>query len=308
MVYYAYANLKTMTLTKQRKRVSPSVAHRKRTGRHHTHNEHYVKSYWPYLPVFAVLLFGVILNGFIGRQHHSVLGYSTGINSQVLLAETNGERSNKHLPALQLNAQLTAAAQAKANDMAHKGYWSHVSPDGTQPWAFVTSAGYQYEAAGENLAYGFGTSNDVMTAWMHSPEHKANIMNGVYQDVGFATANVADYQGTGPQTIVVAEYGEPIGMINPETGDTTSTPVVLGTQAQPVSRVSLISTATWIPLLMAAMVGGAITLFFVRHALAWHKVLVKSERFFLAHPLLDVFLMSLAVIALLLSHVAGTIL
>lgn len=296
-----------MTLTKQ-KRVSPSVAHRKRTGRHHKQNEHYVKTYWPYLPVFAVLVAGVFLNSFLGRQHHSVLGYSTGISAQVLLAETNGERSDQHLPALQLNAQLTAAAQAKANDMAQRGYWSHVTPDGKQPWAFITAAGYQYEAAGENLAYGFGTSSDVMTAWMHSPEHKANIMNAVYQDVGFATANVANYQGTGPETIVVAEYGEPAGMINPQTGDTTSTPVVLGSQAQPVSRVSLISTASWMPLLLAAIVGGAITLFFVRHALAWHKVLVKSERFFIAHPFFDVFLMSLAVLALLLSHVAGNIL
>lgn len=296
-----------MTLTKQ-KRVSPSVAHRKRTGRHHKQNDHYVKTYWPYIPVFAVLLAGVVLNGFIGRQHHSVLGYSTNISSQVLLAETNGERSNRHLPALQLNSELTAAAQAKANDMARRGYWSHVTPDGQQPWAFIANAGYQYEAAGENLAYGFGSSSDVMTAWMHSPEHKANIMNAVYQDVGFATADVANYQGTGPQTIVVAEYGEPVGMINPETGDTTSKQVVLGTSAQPVSRISLISTASWMPLLLAAMVGSALTLFFVRHAFAWHKVLVKSERFFIAHPFFDAFLMSLAVLGLLLSHAAGTIL
>jgi uncharacterized protein YkwD len=296
-----------MTLTKQ-KRVSPSVAHRKRTGRHHKQNEHYTKTYWPYIPVFAVLLLGVALNSVIGRQHHNVLGYSTNISAQTLLAETNGERSNKHLPALQINKQLAEAAQAKANDMAAKGYWSHVTPSGEQPWAFITNAGYQYEAAGENLAYGFGSSDQVMTAWMHSPEHRANIMNAVYQDVGFATANIADYQGTGPQTIVVAEYGEPIGMINESTGDTTSTPVVLGTQAVAVSRVSLFSTANWVPLLLAAVVGGAITIFFARHAFAWHKVLVKGERFFLAHPFFDVFLMSLAVIALLLSHVAGTIL
>jgi uncharacterized protein YkwD len=296
-----------MTLTKQ-KRVSPSVAHRKRTGRHHKQNDHYAKTYWPYIPVFAVLLLGVVLNGVIGRQHHNVLGYSTNINTQTLLAETNGERSNKHLPALQINKQLSDAAQAKANDMAKKGYWSHVTPSGEQPWTFISNAGYQYEAAGENLAYGFGSSDQVMTAWMHSPEHRANIMNAVYQDVGFATANIANYQGTGPQTIIVAEYGEPIGMINESTGDTTSTPVVLGTQAVAVSRVSLLSTATWLPLLLAAVIGGAVALFFARHAFAWHKVLVKGERFFLAHPFFDVFLMSLAVLALLLSHVAGTIL
>src|SRR6185369_9999820 len=107
---------------------------------------------------------------------------------------------------LQLNDQLAAAAQAKANDMARRGYWSHVTPDGKQPWSFVEASGYQYEAAGENLAYGFGSSDEVMTAWMHSPEHRANILNSVYQDVGFATANVPNYRGTGPETIVVAMY------------------------------------------------------------------------------------------------------
>ena len=258
--------------------------------------------------MFAVLLLGVVANGFIAKQHHNVLGYSTNISAQVLLAETNGERSNDHLPALQINKQLTEAAQAKANDMATRGYWSHVTPDGKQPWAFIDAAGYKYEAAGENLAYGFGSSDQVMTAWMHSPEHRANIMNDVYQDVGFATANVANYQGTGPQTIVVAEYGEPIGMINESTGNTTSTPVELGTQVVPVSRVSLISNATWIPVWLAAIAGGAIALFFARHAFAWHKVLNKGEQFFLAHPFFDVFLMSLAVLTFLLSHVAGNIL
>jgi hypothetical protein len=242
-----------MTLTKH-KHVSPSVAHRKRTGQHHRHSGHYIKTYWPYLPVFAVLLLGVLLNGVIGRWHHNVLGYSTNISAQVLLAETNGE------------------------------------------------------AAGENLAYGFGSSDQVMTAWMHSPEHRANIMNSVYQDVGFATANVANYQGTGPETIVVAEYGEPVGMINESTGTTASTPVVLGTHTLAVSRASLLSTASWVPMLLAALAGGALTLFFARHAFAWHKVLARGEQFFLAHPFFDVFLMSLAVLAFLLSHAAGTIL
>jgi len=207
-----------------------------------------------------------------------------------------------------MNAQLTAAAQMKANDMAKRGYWSHVTPDGKQPWSFIESAGYQYEAAGENLAYGFGSSDQVMTAWMHSTEHRANILDGDYQDVGFATANAGNYQGTGPETIVVALYGEPAGMINAHTGDTTSTPVVLGAHTEAVSRLSLLSTATWMPLVLAAMCGGALMLFFIRHTLAWHKVLVRGEEFFLKHPFFDVFLMSATVLAFLLSHIAGTIL
>ncbi len=296
-----------MTLTKP-KPVRRPANHHKRTGQHHNQGRHYAKAYWPYLPVFAVLGLGIVLNSWVGHLHHSVLGYSTDISPQVLLAETNGERVSDHKSALQLNAQLTAAAQAKANDMAAHNYWSHVTPDGKQPWSFIDAAGYKYEAAGENLAYGFGTSDQVMTAWMHSSDHRANILNSVYEDVGFATANVANYQGTGPETIVVAEYGEPLGVINPSTGNTTSTPVVLGTQVQNVSRLSLLSTANWLPLAAAALCGAALMLFFVRHALAWHKVLVRGEQFVVAHPFLDAFLMSATVFALLVSHVAGTIL
>jgi uncharacterized protein YkwD len=292
-----------MTLTKLKPSHVPRN-HPKRMGRHHKHSDHYVKAYWPYLPVFAVLGLGLLLNSVIGRSHHSVLGYATSISSQVLLAETNGERLSYHAEALNLNAQLTAAAQAKANDMAQRNYWSHVTPDGKQPWAFVNASGYHYQAAGENLAYGFGTSDQVMTAWMHSPEHRANILNPNYQDVGFATANIANYQGTGPATIIVAMYGEPVGAIPVS----TATPSVLGTQTATVSRFSLLSTATWVPLMLAAVVGAAIMLFFVRHTLAWHKVLVRGERFAMTHPFLDVFLMSTAVVALVLAHSAGSIL
>jgi len=292
-----------MTLTKP-KPVRVPVNHHKRKGQHHRQSGHYIKAYWPYLPVFAVLGLGIVLNGLIGRTHHNVLGYSTNISNQVLLAETNGERLAHNASALQLNSQLTAAAQAKANDMATHNYWSHISPNGKQPWSFVAGSGYQYQAAGENLAYGFGTSDQVMTAWMHSPEHRDNILNANYQDVGFATANVANYQGTGPETVVVAMYGEPIGAIDVATAQ----PAVLGSQTSSVTRLSLLSTISWIPIALAALCGGALVLFFVRHAYAWHKVLVRGEEFFVSHPLFDVFLMSATVLALILSQAAGTIL
>jgi len=296
-----------MTLTKPPQPRRP-VNHRKRTGQHHKQSGHYAKPYWPYLPIFAVLSVGILFNSLLNHAHHNVLGYATGISPQILLAETNGDRTSQHKPALQMNVALTAAAQAKANDMAKRNYWSHVTPDGKQPWSFIKSAGYQYEAAGENLAYGFGSSDQVMTAWMHSPEHRANILDGDYQDVGFATANVANYQGTGPETIVVAMYGEPAGMINAKTGNTTSAPVVLGAHTKAVSRLSLLSTASWLPIALAALCGAALTLFFIRHALAWHKVLVRGEQFLIHHPFFDVFLMSATVLAFLLSPIAGAIL
>lgn len=297
-----------MTLTKQKTR-RLSSNQQKRLGQHHNQqHRHYAKTYWPYIPVFAVLLIGILYNNSLSNQHHSVLGYSTDISPQVLLAETNDYRSSNHEAALGLDTKLTAAAQAKANSMVKENYWSHVTPSGEQPWSFITAAGYQYEAAGENLAYGFATSSQVMTAWMNSIDHRANILDADYQDVGFATASSPDYQGNGPETVIVAEYAEPVGMINQDTGTYTSAPVLLGTTAQPVSRLQLVNSDQWVELAMAAIAGAAIALFFVRHALAWRRVLVRGEQFVLSHPLLDVVLMAAVVMVFVYAHTAGVVL
>lgn len=297
-----------MTLTKTPPKRHPNN-YRKRTGQHHKQGYHYAKAYWPYLPVFAALLFGIVLNGMVNHSHRSVLGYATSISPRILLAETNGERSAHKQAALQLNNQLTQAAQAKANDMAKRNYWSHNTPDGQEPWVFVDNTGYAYQAAGENLAYGFSTSNQVVQAWMQSPEHRANMLNSAYQDVGFATANIPNYQGNGPETVVVAMYGEPAGAISESSSATDVSARVLGSQTKEISRIQLVSNNThWVELSMVMLCAGALMLFFIRHSLAWHRVLVRGEEFVLHHPFLDAALMSLVAASLVLAHAAGSIL
>jgi hypothetical protein len=290
-----------MTLTKPRHK-RPTANHRKLRGAHHKKDQHYIRAYWPYLPVFAVLGLGILLNTVISRANHDVLGYSTSIGTSSLLAETNAARSIHHVAALELNQQLSHAAQAKANDMASRDYWSHITPDGKQPWTFIAGSGYQFEAAGENLAYGFGSSDQVISAWMHSPEHEENVLNGAYRDVGFATANVTDFLGHGPTTIVVALYGEPNNL---NSTDTTAT-LMSADSPHTYSRAQVVTSATWIQLGLAAMCGAALMLFFVRHTIAWHRVLVRGEEFFLKHPFMDLFLLGAVVFAFVLSHVAGS--
>lgn len=195
-----------MTLTKTKPR-RPSIEHRKRMGHHHRHSNHYLKTYWPYLPVLGILSLGFAANIWMGQLRHSVLGYATDMSVQSLLIDTNAQRSQNGEGSLTLNTMLNQAAQAKANDMAARDYWSHNTPDGQTPWTFITAAGYTYQTAGENLAYGFATAGDTLTGWMNSPEHRANILNTTYHDVGFGIVNIANYQGTGPETLVVAMYG-----------------------------------------------------------------------------------------------------
>jgi Cysteine-rich secretory protein family len=116
---------------------------------------------------------------------------------------TNTQRTDNGLPALTLSPLLTEAAQDKANDEAAKGYFSHVSPDGTLPWYWFKLVGYNYSFAGENLAVNFNDSSDVVNAWMASPTHRANILKQEYTETGIGMAT-GTYQGQA--TIFVVQF------------------------------------------------------------------------------------------------------
>jgi uncharacterized protein YkwD len=129
------------------------------------------------------------------------------IFASVLVEQTNESRQMEQLTSLTRNSVLERAAQLKAEDMAAKGYFSHNSPDGKTPWYWFAQAGYDYAAAGENLAVNFTDSKDVTEAWMHSPAHRANIMSGNYTEIGIATAH-GMYKGR-EAVFVVQEFGRP---------------------------------------------------------------------------------------------------
>ena len=123
----------------------------------------------------------------------------------------NTDRAQNGLPVLAVNPVLQAAAQLKANDEAAKSYFAHVSPDGQDPWYWFTQAGYDFTYAGENLAVYFSDSDAVNTAWMNSPEHRANILSDHFTEIGIATAE-GMYQGQ-ETTFVVQEFGAPAASI-----------------------------------------------------------------------------------------------
>lgn len=347
-------------------RAAPPAYHKKITGKHHRHSKKYQKTYWPYLPLLLVVLAGLFLNHVLpGKQ--AVLGYASDMSLQSLLDGTNAQRSANGEVTLSLNQQLDAAAQAKANDMAARDYWSHNTPDGQTPWTFVSAAGYNYSSVGENLAYGFATASDTITGWMNSPGHRANILNAGYRDVGFGFVNIANYQGSGPETLVVAMYGTPavtasatpapiattpsqsgggstnaanaggLATIKPSEQSAAPTPApTTSSEPQPTSPADQNAVATptkqatkatmappaksikraqiltagkapWSTLLLTLAGSAAVVIFLLRHAIAWHKVFIRGERFLLHHPLLDLALVSVATLALILSNQAGII-
>jgi hypothetical protein len=153
---------------------------------------------------------GFLVANLVARQ--SDQNFLAAVVPAEVVALTNDERTQNELAPLTQNTQLTAAAQAKATDMAAKGYFSHVGPDGKTPWQWIQASGYQYQYAGENLAVRFINSADVVSAWMQSPTHRANIVKAVYADVGVGTAQGL-FQGQ-MATYVVQYFGAPAAGAN----------------------------------------------------------------------------------------------
>lgn len=106
----------------------------------------------------------------------------------VVVELTNEERGENNVGPLKRNATLDAAAKLKAEHMAKNQYFAHFAPDGTSPWFWFKQAGYTYAHAGENLAIHFTDSSEVVDAWMNSPTHRENIVNGKYTEIGVGTA------------------------------------------------------------------------------------------------------------------------
>ena len=127
--------------------------------------------------------------------------------SSTLVNLANQDRTSNQVQPLTVSPALTAAAQAKANDMVANGYFAHTSPSGKTSWYWFQQAGYAFTYAGENLAVNFNNSSDVENAWMNSPEHRANILNAHFTQIGVATAQ-GTYNGH-PATYVVQMFGSP---------------------------------------------------------------------------------------------------
>lgn len=100
----------------------------------------------------------------------------------------NVERAKAGLPALSINWQLARVARYKSQDMVNNNYFSHTSPTYGSPFDMIRAFGISFTAAGENIAMGQTSPQSVMTAWMNSSGHRANILNPNYTQIGVGYA------------------------------------------------------------------------------------------------------------------------
>jgi uncharacterized protein YkwD len=97
-----------------------------------------------------------------------------------VLCLINEQRAAHGLPPLRASAQLNRSAQGWSDEMVARGTFSH----GSEFARRISNAGYDWAAAGENIATGFSTPSAVVRAWMADAGHCQNILNPLYGDLG----------------------------------------------------------------------------------------------------------------------------
>lgn len=137
-------------------------------------------------------------------------GVSSPVNELQLIAKINDLRVDHNLPKLTANHLLSASALEKSNDIIDNDYWAHDSPNGLTFEHLMMRSGYKYSSAGENLAFGYETTDAVLTSWINSPSHLNTLLNPNYRHIG-VSAEVGNYQGVEGINVVTAHFAAPKG-------------------------------------------------------------------------------------------------
>jgi uncharacterized protein YkwD len=126
-----------------------------------------------------------------------------------MLARVNRERTGRGLAPLRRHPRLDDAAQAHAQDMFQRRYYSHDTPEGRTAMDRIQALGYRAHYAGENIARGQYSVDEVMDGWMESKTHREHLLSPVFDDVGFGLAfgkNPGGYE-----ILWVQNFGRPKG-------------------------------------------------------------------------------------------------
>jgi uncharacterized protein YkwD len=140
-------------------------------------------------PAFRHVAVGYGGNGTMYR-HYWAIGFAAPAieNMDALAVEVvrlvNIERGKHGAGPLAINAKLSRSAQFHAQFMADNDCFEHLCPSEPNLGRRVRNAGYEWRAVAENIAAGQQDAAEVVDSWMHSPGHRANILNPRYREIG----------------------------------------------------------------------------------------------------------------------------
>jgi uncharacterized protein YkwD len=146
-----------------------------------------------------------------GMRQSTALAIDKGV-----LTQLNQIRAAHHLVPLSLSPSLSAAATQHSRDMVARGYFAHNSSNGLPFWkriqGFYPQGGFGYWSVGENLFWTLGTATSAqsMNAWMASPDHRANILDPAWRQIGISTVSSADAPGAYGNhdvTVITTDFG-----------------------------------------------------------------------------------------------------
>lgn len=113
--------------------------------------------------------------------------------AEAVLQLVNDERSKAGLQPLKMSEELRSIATLKARDMKDNNYFDHTSKTYGTPFQMLQDFGVHYSAAGENIAAGQRTAEEVMNAWLNSSGHRANILNKNFDTIGIGYVEGGQY-------------------------------------------------------------------------------------------------------------------
>ncbi|OGH84306.1 MAG: hypothetical protein A2261_00940 [Candidatus Magasanikbacteria bacterium RIFOXYA2_FULL_44_8] len=176
-----------------------------RENDYHPHILH-TKRAWFYGGVFSVAKIIVVGCALLLPNKVFVLPDVLASEENKLMILTNEFRQANGVSTLHTSDRLIVSSADKAGDMARTGYFSHEGiQNNLRDW--LSLAGYDYSAAGENLAVGFAGAEEIMRAWQASPTHRANLLDKDFQDIGIGMAD--GMRDDRPTVFVAQHFGAP---------------------------------------------------------------------------------------------------
>jgi uncharacterized protein YkwD len=167
------------------------------------------------MKVVAALIAALVVVGPAVPATRGVVAMDRSLDG-TLVARINDLRVTNGLAPLRPSAALTRAAAAHTQDMLRAGYFAHVSRDGSPFWKrvrrYYPAKGFRGWSVGENLVWGSPslTSDETLQAWLESPEHRANLLNPRWREIGLAAAHADSAPGmfgAHEATVVTADFG-----------------------------------------------------------------------------------------------------
>lgn len=273
--------------------------------------KHYAKVYWPYLPLIIIVLAGLWLGRpGVDRSQRGTVDYATNVSSTELLQSTNQIRQSRGDAPLVANDLLSKAATAKANDMVKHNYWVYDGQEDKSPLAFAAKNGYQAATIKETLAYGFNSSQQTIKGWLNSSEHRTSLLNPNYQQVGFGVAKSDNFIKTGPETIIVAFFAQPLA-VNSQPQAASANASIAGAlgSTTTISRIQTMTNgrAPWIGAALGILAIIGLAYLFIKNILHWRFSRKKGQKFSFKNPIFDLTIIAFAALVALLCQGVGYI-